>query len=299
MNTRGAHKKFQTKSLTMSAFFPYKGLTLNYLNHMPNLRCAKEEMFRPIPTDRISRVIVDQIKEAVFQKKLNPGDKLPSERQLMSQFKTSRVTMREALRTLEQFGILEIRRGNEGGAFIRDPNTKFVNNFLQDMFAMGKIMIPNLTEARMAVEPFSVKLAAERITEEGFSKVMQNIQEAKDYLDKENKNDARLLHLEFHRLIAQASQNPVIFFMIDSIMDIMEKNISSIPVSMNIVERTTQCHQEIYGALRNRDVRKAQDLMFKHIQEVNDALEGLSKKNLEPGLSTRNEKSSEGGMFRG
>ncbi len=117
-------------------------------------------MFRPVPTDRISQVIVDQIKEAVFQKKLNPGDKLPPERQLMSQFKTSRVTMREALRTLEQFGILEIRRGMEGGAFIRDPNTKFINNFLQDMFSMGKIKISNLTEARMAVEPFSVKLAA-------------------------------------------------------------------------------------------------------------------------------------------
>src|SRR4030042_2075145 len=122
-------------------------------------------MFKPIQTDRISNFIVDQIKEAVFQKKLKSGDKLPSERQLMDQFKTSRVTIREAIRSLEHFGILEIRRGGEGGAFIRDPNTKFVNNFLQDMFSMEKIKIPNLTEARLAVEPFSVRLANERITE--------------------------------------------------------------------------------------------------------------------------------------
>ncbi len=241
-------------------------------------------MFKPVPTDRISQFIVDQIKEAVFQKKLNPGDKLPSERQLMSQFRTSRVTMREALRTLEQFGILEIRRGTEGGAFIRDPHTKFINNFLQDMFSMGKIRIFNLTEARMAVEPYSVKLATERITEDTLWKIMQNIQEAKDCLDKENKNDARLLDLEFHRLIAQASQNPVIFFMIDSIMDIMENNISSIPLAAKSVERTNQSHAKIYAALKDRDVRKAQDLMFEHIQEIHDALEALKQEELAAGL---------------
>jgi GntR family transcriptional repressor for pyruvate dehydrogenase complex len=248
-------------------------------------------MFRPVPTDRISQVIVDQIKEAVFQKKLNPGDKLPSERQLMSQFKTSRVTMREALRTLEQFGILEIRRGMEGGAFIRDPNTKFINNFLQDMFSMGKIKISNFTEARMAIEPFSVKLATERITEDSLKKVKQNIQEAAECLNKGNKNDARLLDLEFHRLIANASQNPVIFFMIDSIMDIMENNISSIPLAAKTVERTNQYHEEIFAALEGRDIRKAQNLMLKHIQEIHDALETLSKRNLLAGFSTRNRKS--------
>ncbi len=248
-------------------------------------------MFRPVPTDRISQFIVDQIKEAVFQKKLNPGDKLPSERQLMSQFKTSRVTMREALRTLEQFGILEIRRGMEGGAFIRDPNTKFVSNFLQDMFSMGKIKISDLTEARMAIEPFSVKLAAERITEGSLNKVKQNIQEAAECLNKGNTKDARLLDLEFHRLIASASQNPVIFFMIDSIMDIMENNISSIPLAGKTVERTNQYHEQIYVALKDREARKAQDLMLEHIQQIHDALEALSKKNLLAGFSTRNKKS--------
>ena len=232
-------------------------------------------MFKPIQTDRISNVIVDQIKDAVFQKRLKAGDKLPSERQLMDQFKTSRVTIREAIRTLEQFGILEIRRGTEGGAFIRDPNTKFVSNFLQDMFSMEKIKISNLTEARMAIEPFSVKLATERITEDSLEKVRQNIQEARECLDRKNKNDARRLDLEFHRLIAQASQNPVIFFMIDSIMDIMENNISSIPLSTRHVERTNQFHEALFDAIKNRDVQRAKDLMLVHIQEIHHALELL------------------------
>jgi DNA-binding GntR family transcriptional regulator len=134
----------------------------------------------------------------------------------------------------------------------------------------------------MAIEPFSVKLATERMTEELLRKVRQNIQEAGECLSKKNRMDARLLDLEFHRLIAQASQNPVIFFMIDSIMDIMENNISSIPLSAKPVERTNQYHEEIYVALRDRDVRRAQDLMLEHIQEIHDALEALSKKNFQP-----------------
>jgi DNA-binding GntR family transcriptional regulator len=70
--------------------------------------------------------------------------------------------------------------------------------------------------------------------------------------------------------------------MIDSIMDIMENNISSIPLSAKPVERTNQYHEEIYVALRDRDVRRAQDLMLEHIQEIHDALEALSKKNFQP-----------------
>ena len=233
-------------------------------------------MFKSVQTNRISKAIVDQIKEAVFQKKLKPGDKLPSERQLMDQFKTSRVTIREALRTLEHFGILEIRRGAEGGAFILDPNTKLVNNFLQDMFSMGKIEISNLTEARLAVEPFSVKLATDRITEDSLERIGLNLQETKEYLDKSNNSDARLLNLEYHRLIAQASGNPVIFFMIDSIMDIMENNISSIILSAKPVERTLRYHEEIYFAIKDRNANVAQDLMLKHIQDIQKALETLN-----------------------
>ena len=151
------------------------------------------------------------------------------------------------------------------------------------MFSMGRIKIPNLTEARLAIEPFSVKLATERMTEDFLQKVRRNIDEARECLDKKNENDARLLDLEFHRLIAQASQNPVIFFMIDSIMDIMENNISSIPLSEKPVERTNRYHEEIYSALKERDVRKAEELMLRHIQDIHDALEALGKGDGQPG----------------
>jgi GntR family transcriptional regulator, transcriptional repressor for pyruvate dehydrogenase complex len=230
-------------------------------------------MFKSVRPDRISQAIVDQIKEAIFQKKIKPGDKLPSERQMIEQFQTSRVTVREALKTLEHSGILEIKRGTQGGAFVRDPDVKFVNNFLQDMFSMGNIQVCDLTEARMAVEPFSVKIATERIGGECLEQIKQNIHETGECLKNDNPIDARILTLEYHRLIAQASKNPVLFFLVDSIMDIMENNVSTIPISTASVEHTLHFHEKIYSAIKARNPAKAQALMLEHIQDIQASLE--------------------------
>ncbi|MBI4632528.1 MAG: FadR family transcriptional regulator [Deltaproteobacteria bacterium] len=232
-------------------------------------------MFKSVRTDRISITIVNQIKNAIFQKKLMPGDKLPSERQLMEQFQTSRVTIREAFRTLENSGILEIRRGVEGGAFVRDPSATVINNFLSDMLLMGNIAISNLTEARLAMEPFSAKIASERMNEACLKRMRENIGEAKDCLKKGNHNDARLLNLEFHRILAHACENPVIFFLIDSIMEIMEKNISSLFLSVDSVRRTIEHHEMIYDAIIKGDHDDARRLMLEHIQDIQSALEAL------------------------
>ncbi len=231
------------------------------------------DMFKSVRPDRISQAIVDQIKDAIFQKKIKTGEKLPSERQMMEQFQTSRVTVREALKTLEHSGILEIKRGTQGGAFVRDPDVKFVNNFLQDMFSMGNIKVSDLTEARMAVEPFLVKVATERIKEDSLKLIKQNIIETKECLKSNNQSDARLINIEYHRLISQMCDNVLMSFMIDSIMDIMDNNITSIPVPLKTVENTLHFHEKIYSAIKARNPEKAQALMLEHIQDIQSSLE--------------------------
>jgi GntR family transcriptional repressor for pyruvate dehydrogenase complex len=234
--------------------------------------------FKPVRADRVSQAIADQIKEAIFRKEFQVGDRLPTERQLTEQFGTSRVSVREALRTLEHSGILEIRRGADGGAFVRDPQGTFVKNFLQDMFATGNIEISQLTEARMAVEPFSASIASKRIKEDSLEQIRQNTVEVRECLKRKNFVDARLLHLEFHRLVAHASENPVIFFIVDSIMEVMESNISSIYLAAKPVESTLEFHEKIYQAMKAQDSEAAQALMFQHIQEIQEALEVADKK---------------------
>ncbi len=245
-------------------------------------------MFKSVRTDRISVAIMQQITSAIFEKKIKPGEKLPSERQLMEQFQCSRVTVREALKALEYPGILEIRRGIQGGAYVVDPMTKSGRTLLQDMFLLGSLKISDLTEARVAIEPATVRIAVQRARDEVLEQLSQNIEETRECLRRKNPNDARLLNLEFHRIIARASENPVIQFMIDSMIDVMENNISSsFVLSAKPVESTFRFHEALFRAIKERDAARAQRLMLEHIREIQRDLEnkelpvGESRKRIE------------------
>jgi len=86
--------------------------------------------FRTARQNRIFQDIVDQIQEAIISGELQPGEKLPPERKLCSMFKTSRGTLREALRILEQKKLLTIKLGAGGGAIVRAPNSELITENL-------------------------------------------------------------------------------------------------------------------------------------------------------------------------
>src|SRR5262245_7819270 len=79
-------------------------------------------MFTKVRVGRVSEEVVKQVQEAIFSGELKPGDRLPPERELAEQFGLSRMSVRDALRTLESSGLVKIKVGSSGGAFIREPN---------------------------------------------------------------------------------------------------------------------------------------------------------------------------------
>ena len=122
-------------------------------------------MFSSVRTPRVYEHIVAQIERAIFEGRLQQGDKLPAERQLVREFGASRVAVREALRALEHRGLVEVRQGSAGGYFIREMDDGPVVRDFQTLFRLGHVSLPQLVEARALIEPESARLAAVRATE--------------------------------------------------------------------------------------------------------------------------------------
>src|SRR5438874_1871997 len=116
-------------------------------------------MFQRVRVGRVSEEVVRQVQEAIFSGTLGPGDRLPPERELAEQFGLSRMSVRDALRTLESNGLVEIKVGSNGGAFIREPNFDPFRETLSSMLRSKKANILELAETRKIVETAIAGLA--------------------------------------------------------------------------------------------------------------------------------------------
>src|SRR5580692_13164707 len=117
-----------------------------------DVRLAKPDLFSPVSMGRISEVIVEQIRQLMRAGELRPGDRLPAERELCENFGVSRVTVREALRMLESSGLVEIRVGARGGAFVTAPTSDRVGDGLADLLSLSVINAGDVTEVRLILE---------------------------------------------------------------------------------------------------------------------------------------------------
>src|SRR5438067_840561 len=114
--------------------------------------------FQQIKTRRVFEEICEQIRNRLASGALKPGDKLPAERDLAIEFKVSRPAVREALRTLEISGVVSLRKGVKGGAFIRDGNPAMLTQSLQDLMFLGSVSLKSLAEARVLINEVVIKL---------------------------------------------------------------------------------------------------------------------------------------------
>jgi GntR family transcriptional repressor for pyruvate dehydrogenase complex len=131
--------------------------------------------FRRIHTPRAFEEIADQIRSELADRRLRAGDRLPPERVLAEQFGVSRNTLREALRSLENAGMLRLQKGATGGAFVRESTGDAIITGLRDMFHLGAIAPEHLTEARVLIESIAVRAACERATADDIDALKANV----------------------------------------------------------------------------------------------------------------------------
>ena len=116
--------------------------------------------FDPIEQIRTADKVLAQLKSAILSGRFKPGEKISSERELMNEFKVSRVVIREAIRALELTGFVVIKQGQAGGIFINDLSYEILSNTLMDLFLADKLSAPELMKVRLYIEPEIARLAA-------------------------------------------------------------------------------------------------------------------------------------------
>jgi len=228
--------------------------------------------FEPIAPSRAFEEIAAQIRELVASGRLKPGDRLPAERDLSAKFKVSRNTLREALRALELSGMIELRKGAAGGAFVLPGSSGVVVNGLRDLYHLGAIKPEHLTEARVWLSEVVVRVACERLTEEDLAALEENIALATKADKAGNFQQRADLHREFHNLLAAATRNPIITITMEGVMEVMREFVKTIGPSDNAYTLPSRCR--LLKHLRARDADAA-------VAEMNKFLERLQANYME------------------
>src|SRR5574341_883957 len=221
-------------------------------------------MFHPVRTSRASEDIVQQIKAQIFAGQIVPGHRLLTEMELTEQFRVSRTTVRDALRVLESQGLIDIKVGAGGGAFVAAPSTQPVSDSLTNMLRMHKSSIKELVEARLVVETSIVALAARRATAADLRAMEQAIAAARAGLVA---NDPYFMphSVAFHIALAEAAKNEVLLSTVNSFRSLFYETLEKLFPAPDMAQRAIEDHQKILDAVKVRDAERPQQIMRVHL----------------------------------
>jgi GntR family transcriptional repressor for pyruvate dehydrogenase complex len=228
-------------------------------------KSASDGLFMPVSSARISVGIADQIRSAILEGKLKPGNRLPNERHLAEQFGVSRVTVRDALRSLETSGLIEVRVGATGGAFVTAPSTEVVGEGISNMLVLSKVDPDEIAEARLIMEVGTVSLAVERANAEDIAALRELCDESdRAYAAGEYHTD---LSRAFHTALAHAAHNRAV--------ELVAATFAG-PLSLQPVRdreplewshgRTVAEHRALVDAIEARDAEQARRVMTEHLR---------------------------------
>ena len=236
---------------------------------------GEASLFRPVETKRASEAIFEQIRELIIRGELQPGNRLPSERNMIEMFQRSRPTIREALRMLERAGYIRTVAGSNG-AVIMAPNDKNLENSLTDALSIGHIPLEQLAEYRTASEAVTAAWAAQRRTDEDIRAMESILIKMADCLD--NYEQSVDLDPDFHGLIAKAAKNSVsvVFNRTFSRLNrtFMNKTLASMSreEQLEMCRRVHQMHETIFAAIKAGDAEGASAAMRIHLTAFRDDL---------------------------
>lgn len=222
--------------------------------------------FAPISTPRAFEQVCTLIRSLIASGKLKAGDKLPAERELGEQLKVSRGVVREALRTLEIAGLVQLKKGGSGGAFIVTGQYRMVTQAFKDAVDLGSVRLEHLTEARQKFMVDAIELACERATDDDFEAMDANLLRTEDAIARQDTVERRACTWDFYHLIAMASKNEVMVITVDTMTSLLRSVYRPAPGRPDL--QLIKSRRQIIRHIKARQAAKASREMVSYLSAV-------------------------------
>ncbi len=227
----------------------------------PSVRGA----FRAGRGGSLSSQIVAEIRDALFARRLAPGDFLGTESDLAARFGVSRIVARDALRTLQGLGIADIRMGKGGGARVARGNTALFAEALAVQLELTGVAAEEIVDAQRAIECLSAELAAERATPEERAELARLLAEAESRMGDASAYTRACR--DFHVGIAESSHNRVLVVQLVSLQHVSwpKENRTLTP---KVARHIHEAHAQLLERIEQRDAAGARRLMDEHVRMI-------------------------------
>lgn len=237
---------------------------------MSNASDVQSELFKALERDAtLTARVTDQIENLIVVGQLQPGDRLPPERELARQFEVSRTVVREAVRALAAKGLLEVRSGS--GTVVCSPTPRSVAQTMSLFLRVGQrdLDYRKILEVRRLLEVEIAGLAAQRRTGEDLEAMEAILCEAESGGDRDRfvRTD-----MAFHSALARATYNELFSVLLDSVADVM---ITMRQMAFDIPDafaRALKYHRAIFEQVKGGDPERARQAMREHLMEAEDTI---------------------------
>ena len=221
--------------------------------------------FEVIRRNKVYEEVAKQIERLILQK-LQPGDKLPSERELAEMLQVSRSSIRDAIRSLELMGLVEPRQG--AGTIVRELSAESLVNPFANALKRRQELVSELLDFRKMLEPPLAERAATHASPDEISEMEEILQRQEGKLS--HGEVAIAEDAEFHYSIALASGNSIVLKVLDILMDLLRDTRKRSLQLKGRPERSLAGHRRILAAIKRHDAGAAKDAMRRHIEDVEE-----------------------------